>query len=87
MAVVFSPGPQIYVGSQGAPVLDNIKCYFTSPWRKSRRVDAMSPSLLHNPLLITEQLNCHSEKADAFNSNIIDTAAFQKRLGEGFLEI
>lgn len=50
-------------------------------------VDAMSSILLHNPLLITEQLNCHSEKADAFSSSIIDTDVFQKRLGKGFLEI
>lgn len=75
------------MGFQGASVLDSIKSYFTSPWRKSRGIDAMSPSLLHNPLLITEQLNRHSEKADAFNSSIIDTDAFQKRLGEGFLEM
>lgn len=69
MAVAFSPRPQISIYSQGASVLDDMKCYFTGPWRKSRREDAVSSSLLHNPLLITDQLNCHSEKASAANSN------------------
>lgn len=69
MAVAFSPRAQISICSQGAPVLDDMKCYFTGPWRKSRGEDVMSSSLLHNLLLITEQLNCHSEKADAASSN------------------